>query len=68
MDLVYKEGKYSTILHLAPLGQQNNLYPYIPFSTVADKNGEDNSTLLHTPKMAKPLHFIWEFFNHFAIC
>ena len=67
MDLVYKEGKYSTILHLGPLGQQNSLYPYTPSSRVGDKNGEDNSTLLHTPKMAKPLHFIWEFSDHFAI-
>ena len=67
MDLIYKEAKYSTIFHLGPLRQQNNLYPYTPSSRAGDKNVEDNSTLPHTPKMAKPLHFIWEFSDHFAI-
>ena len=50
MDLVYKEAKYSTILHLGPLRQKNDLYPYTPSSRAADKNGEDNSTLPHTRK------------------
>ena len=37
MDLIYKEAKYSTIFHLGPLRQQNNLYPYTPSSRAADK-------------------------------
>ena len=50
MDLIYKEAKYSTIFHLGPLRQQNNLYPYTPSSRAADKNGEDNLTLPNIPQ------------------